>query len=191
MALTRARVVVGPAKLRARIEAVVDEVMRRPRDHVRILGDVADMRMRIARERGPAAALDVKNRRGGLIDVEFVAQALTLVHGARHPGLRKPSTAAALEALATQGLLAADDAAALRRAFVLASAVQAVLRTAIDGAVDAERQPPALLAGLARAIGASSFAALEADLDAACAAAHVVYERVIPAPTADADPPAP
>jgi glutamate-ammonia-ligase adenylyltransferase len=191
MALTRARVVVASTTLRARIEAVVDEVLRRPRDPARVLADVADMRVRIARERGAAAPLDVKNRRGGLIDVEFVVQALTLVHGARHPGLRAPSTAAALDALESAGLLAAADAATLRRAFALSSAVQAVLRTAIDGAVDPGSQPPALLAGLARVVGASSFAALEADLDAACGAAHAVYERVIPAAPADGDPPPP
>jgi glutamate-ammonia-ligase adenylyltransferase len=187
MALTRARVVIAPPELRARIEAAIDEVLLRPRDRGPLLADVADMRLRIARERGPAAPLDVKNRRGGLIDVEFVVQAMILLHASRTPDLLIPSTAGALEAIAAAGLLSAADAAALRRALSLASAVQAVLRTAIDGPVDSAAQPPALLAGLARAIGAPSFADLEAALDTACAAAHAVFERAIPA----AGPPGP
>src|SRR6266513_3980431 len=47
----------------------------------------------------------VKLGRGGLVDVEFLAQALQLVHGAAHAGLRAPSTTAALGALGRLGLL--------------------------------------------------------------------------------------
>ncbi len=184
MALTRGRVVLAPPALRARIEDAIHEVLLRPRDRAKLLSDVADMRARIARERGPAGALDVKNRRGGLIDIEFVVQTLILLHASSHPALLIASTAGALEAIAAAGLLAADDATALRRAFALTSAVQAVTRTAIDGPIDRDALPPALLSGLARAIGAPSFAALEAQLDTACAHAHDVFERLIPPPAA-------
>jgi glutamate-ammonia-ligase adenylyltransferase len=182
MALTRGRVVMAPPAMRARIEATIREVLLRPRDTARILADVADMRARMLRERGQPARLDVKNRRGGLIDVEFVVQTMILVHGATHPGLLIPSTASALEAIASAGLICETDAAALRRALRVTSAVQSVLRTAIDGAVVPEEHPPALLAGLARAAGAPSFADLEGELDAACAAARAVFERLIPSP---------
>ena len=179
MALTRGRIVMAPPALGERIEDAIRAVLLRPRDPARLLADVADMRARIARERGPAVALDVKNRRGGLIDVEFVVQTLILLHAPAHPGLLIASTADALDAIAAAGLLAAADAAALRRAFALASAVQSVLRTAIDGPADRAALSPALLAGLARAIGAPSFADLEAELDATCAAAHAVFEHLI------------
>jgi glutamate-ammonia-ligase adenylyltransferase len=182
MALTRARVVVASPALRGRIVAAIREVLLRPRERDRLLADVADMRQRIARERGPAAPLDVKNRRGGLIDIEFLVQTTILLHAHADPGLLIPSTAGALQAIAAAGLLAPADAEALRRALTLTSAVQSVLRTAIDGPLDRAAQPPALLAGLARAVGAPSFAALESELDTACAAAHAVFERLIPAP---------
>jgi glutamate-ammonia-ligase adenylyltransferase len=162
--------------------AAIREVLLRPRERDRLLADVADMRQRIARERGPAAPLDVKNRRGGLIDIEFLVQTTILLHAHADPGLLIPSTAGALQAIAAAGLLAPADAEALRRALTLTSAVQSVLRTAIDGPLDRAAQPPALLAGLARAVGAPSFAALESELDTACAAAHAVFERLIPAP---------
>ena len=62
----------------------------------------------------------VKYGRGGLVDIEFLVQALQLVHGARHPDVRRASTAAALAGLARIGALArvgelADQHRFLRR----------------------------------------------------------------------------
>lgn len=179
MALTRSRVVSASDGLRARIEATIAEVLRRARDPARTLADVAEMRLRMARERGQAARWDVKNRRGGIIDVEFAVQALLLLHGARAPGVLVASTRRALDALDAAGHVDGSDAQALRRSFDLCSAVQAVLRTAIDGAFDPAALPPALLAGLARAAGAPSFDALGAALDEACAAAMSAFERIV------------
>ena len=55
----------------------------------------------------------VKFGKGGLVDVEFITQALQLVHGRRHPGIRRPNTLQAVRAIAAAGLLSAEDAAAL------------------------------------------------------------------------------
>jgi len=52
----------------------------------------------------------VKYGRGGIVDIEFLCQALQLVHGRAHPGVRRPGTPDALRALARAGLLASDDA---------------------------------------------------------------------------------
>jgi glutamate-ammonia-ligase adenylyltransferase len=180
MALTRSRVIVASPPLRARIDAIIREVLLRPRDPRQLIADVSDMRLRMGRERRTAGPWDVKNRRGGLIDVEFIVQTLLLRHLPAHPELLIGSTARALLAIAEAGLLDADDAAVLAEAYGLASAVQGVLRIAIDGAFEPASLPPALLAGLARAVGASSFADLETRLDAACAKAHAVFERLIP-----------
>jgi glutamate-ammonia-ligase adenylyltransferase len=179
MALTRSRVVAASDGLRARIEATIAEVLRRARDPARTLADVAEMRLRMARERGQAGRWDVKNRRGGIIDVEFAVQALLLLHAAGAPGVLVASTRRALDALDAAGHVARADAQALRRSFELCSAVQAVLRTAIEGAFDPAALPPALLAGLARAAGAPSFDALGASLDEACAAAMSAFERIV------------
>ena len=60
----------------------------------------------------------VKLGRGGLGDVEFLAQALQLVHGAAHPEVRTPSTTAALAALGRLGALPAADALTARYRFL-------------------------------------------------------------------------
>jgi glutamate-ammonia-ligase adenylyltransferase len=70
----------------------------------------------------------VKYGRGGLVDVEFLAQSLQLLHGARHPAARHSSTAAALAGLARAGALAPAAAAALVDHYRFLRRVSAALR---------------------------------------------------------------
>jgi glutamate-ammonia-ligase adenylyltransferase len=62
------------------------------------------------------------------VDVEFVAQALQLVHGAERPDVRRPSTASALRALGRAGALSGDTAAALVEHYRFLRRVSAALR---------------------------------------------------------------
>ena len=55
--------------------------------------------------RGADPARHLKLGRGGLSDVEWLAQLLQLQHAGRHPELRTTSTVEALEAAASLGLL--------------------------------------------------------------------------------------
>ena len=52
MALTRARVVSGPAALGARVEKAINQSLTKPRDRAKTAADVRDMRARIAKEKG-------------------------------------------------------------------------------------------------------------------------------------------
>ena len=61
-------------------------------------------RMRYRMEEG-AAASNLKRGPGGVVDIEFVAQMLQLVHGGREPRLQATGTRAALLALHEAGLL--------------------------------------------------------------------------------------
>jgi glutamate-ammonia-ligase adenylyltransferase len=60
--------------------------------------------MRYRMEEG-AAASNLKRGPGGVVDIEFVAQMLQLVHGGREPRLQATGTRAALLALHEAGLL--------------------------------------------------------------------------------------
>ncbi len=185
MALTRGRVVAADAALRRRIEAAIREVLTRPRDATALVAEVSDMRQRMLRERKSDGPWDLKNRRGGLVDIEFIVQYLLLRHAADHPEILSPSTATALEAIARAGLLDAADAAILREAYAVTSSAQSVLRVTIDGVFEPQGLQPALLAGLARAVGAIDFVTLEATLERSCARAHEVFERLIPIAASD------
>ena len=77
MALTRARAICSDDRLCAAVEGVIRDVLCRPRDADTLLRDVADMRARIDKEHGTEDVWKVKYLRGGLIDIEFIAQYLS------------------------------------------------------------------------------------------------------------------
>ncbi len=79
-------------------------MLRSPRDPRRLVIDVADMRRRIAAEHPRPSAWDLKNRRGGLIDLEFIAQYLMLREAAASPRVLRRATAEALRALGEAGV---------------------------------------------------------------------------------------
>lgn len=134
MALTRARVIAGPPALVAEIEGYIRASLTRSRDERALIADVADMRARIAREFPGRSIWDVKYVRGGLVDVEFIAQYLQLRHGHARPDVLSTSTADALRRLRQAGLLDATVADELLEALMLWHAVQSRLRLAFSGA---------------------------------------------------------
>ncbi len=185
LALTRARVVAGPEVLRRRVTEAIGRVLTRPRDPARLFRDAAAMRARMAAERPTDALWDVKNLRGGLVDIEFIVQCLQLRHGHEYPEILAPNTATALARLAQARLLDAADAAALQDALALWQALQAMVRLTIDptqGPEGAAVFPEPLKPRLAAVGGAADFAALEASMRAAAAAASAVFRRLIEAP---------
>src|SRR6516225_11538365 len=103
MALTRARPVAGEAALRARISDAIGSVLALKRDTRRLLVDVADMRRRIADENPRPSLWDLKNRRGGLIDLEFIVQYLQLREAASSPQLLCRGAEQTLRALGALG----------------------------------------------------------------------------------------
>src|SRR5262249_34228503 len=84
------------------------------------LKEIRDVRRRMEVELGKETRgrWHVKLGRGGLVDVEFLTQALQLVHGAAQDEVRTPSTLAALGALGRLGLLPGTDARIERHRFL-------------------------------------------------------------------------
>jgi glutamate-ammonia-ligase adenylyltransferase len=176
MALTRARVVAGPPAIRARVRAAIDAAVAASGEPAHIRADAAAMRSRLARELPPDGPWDVNGRPGGLMEVEFVAQALQLVHARAHPRVCSPTTRTALARLAAAGLLPRGDARALIRADLLWRTIQGMLRITVG------RNPPARLPGasaapLLRATGAVDLSALEATIDEAAHAVRAAFVR--------------
>lgn len=161
LALTRARVVAGSSDLRARVEGVIRAALTAPRDATQTLADVADMRGRLDRERPAKSAWDLKEAKGGLFDVEFIAQGLQLAHGAGHAGVLKSNTLAALKALADAGCLDAAEARELAAAARLYQNVTQVLRLTVDGGFVAADASASLQALVARVAGLASFGEVE------------------------------
>ena len=195
MALTRARVVAGPRSFRAEVAGAIRAALTgAPGAAIppeRIRGDAASMRARIARELPPAGPWDVRLRPGGLMEVEFVAQALQLIHAPARPELWNPTTRIALAGLAEAKLLGRDEAALLLRADRLYRTVLGLLRVAIGRAPPASPAnaapsalPEAVAATLVHAVRASGEAVLDvagliATLDELGRAVRGAFERQI------------
>jgi glutamate-ammonia-ligase adenylyltransferase len=137
MALTRARVVAGPPELRRQIEAIIKSVLTHPRDPDPLIVEVADMRTRMAKEHKTESIWQVKHLRGGLVDIEFIAQYLQLRHAHLVPEVLSPNTRTALITLCTAGLIAPGVAAGLIEALDLWQAVQSRIRLNIGQTVSA------------------------------------------------------
>ncbi len=140
MALTRARVVAGPAALRTRIESVIAATLTRPRDTDRLLRDVATMRARMDKEHHSDFIWEIKHMRGGLVDIEFLAQYFLLTYAHGRPEILGPNTRATLIRIRDAGLLADGVGDTLIRALDLWSTVQGMLRLTIDGFFRRQRE---------------------------------------------------
>jgi len=182
MALTRARPVAGDIALRDRIADAISAVFAAKRDARRLLVDVADMRQRIADENPRPSPWDLRNRRGGLTDLEFIVQYLVLREAASSPQLLCRGTEQALRALGEAGMLPPQAQRELLAALVLLRQVQALLTLLRDGSPGEEAFSEADAATLARCAGAVDFARLDADITAAAGRVRGWYRRLIEEP---------
>ena len=182
MALTRARPVAGDMALRDRIADAIGSVLASKRDPTRLLVDVADMRRRIADENPRPSIWDLKYRRGGLIDLEFIAQYLVLREAARSPQLLCRGTEQAVRALGQAEVLAPQAQRELLEALALLRQVQALLTLLRDGSPGEEAFSEVDAATLARCAGAVDFDRLDADITAAAGRVRSWYRRLIEEP---------
>jgi [glutamine synthetase] adenylyltransferase / [glutamine synthetase]-adenylyl-L-tyrosine phosphorylase len=182
MALTRARPVAGDPALRVRIAEAIGSVLASKRDAIRLLVDVADMRRRIANENPRPSPWDLKNRRGGLIDLEFIVQCLVLREAASSPQLLCCVTEQALRALGAVGALPPQAQRELLDALALLRHVQALVILLRDGLAEEGAFSEADAATLARCAGVVDFARLDADITAAARRVRSWYRRLIEEP---------
>src|SRR5213596_1608830 len=84
-----------------------------------LLEEIANIKHRIERDVVGTEKLDrdVKLGRGGIREIEFVVQALQLIHGARHAFLQEASTLKALRGLRQLDLLPRDEVLTLDKAY--------------------------------------------------------------------------
>jgi glutamate-ammonia-ligase adenylyltransferase len=119
------------------------------------------MRGRIDQEKGSKNAWELKYVRGGLVDIEFIAQYLQLVHAHDRPDILDQTTIDALEKLRGAGFLAPGDADVLLPATRLYSALTQIVRLCQDGRFDPANAPDGLKTMLSRAAEVPDFARIE------------------------------
>ena len=129
-----------------------------------VAGDVTEMRAAIAKEKGEGDRWDLKYAAGGLIDIEFIAQYLQLIHAHQLPEILDTSSARVLEKAQALRVLAVEDAEILRAAVQLYHDLTQILRLCLPGAFDLKTAGAGLLRLLARAADVPDFATLDATL---------------------------
>ncbi|MEA2938898.1 MAG: [glutamine synthetase] adenylyltransferase / [glutamine synthetase]-adenylyl-L-tyrosine, partial [Alphaproteobacteria bacterium] len=179
MALTRARVISASPAFSARVNDVIRSVLARPRDTESIAGDVVEMRGAIAKEKGDGNRWDLKYAAGALVDLEFIAQYLQLVHAAATPDVLDTSTARVLDKAWRLGLLATEDAEVLRPAVRLFHNLTQILRLCLSAPFDPKTASPGLIGLLARAADVPDFATLDAYVTETEAKVRKCFERIL------------
>jgi [glutamine synthetase] adenylyltransferase / [glutamine synthetase]-adenylyl-L-tyrosine phosphorylase len=131
-ALTKLRAVAGDRALGAEVERLAQETVygETPADPRAIAGEITRMRDRIGRELGKTG--DLKTGTGGVMDVEFAAQYLQLVHGHAHPALRTTATEGALRAAAACGIAPAREIELLDQGYRFLRKIEHRLRVVHD-----------------------------------------------------------
>jgi glutamate-ammonia-ligase adenylyltransferase len=162
MALTRARVISSSPEFRGKIERIIRDVLTRPRDPASVATDVADMRRAIALEKGEDDVWDLKYAAGGMVDIDFIAQYLQLVHAADKPDILDVSTLHVLDNAARLGVLPASAVEVLRSAARLYHDLTQILRLCVSDKFRPETAGEDLLRVMAHAGDAPDFSSLEA-----------------------------
>ncbi|MAY65951.1 MAG: bifunctional [glutamate--ammonia ligase]-adenylyl-L-tyrosine phosphorylase/[glutamate--ammonia-ligase] adenylyltransferase [Rhodospirillaceae bacterium] len=193
MALVRARAVAGTGDLRGRVAEAIASILGDPVDPVKLLRDAADMRARIAKEKASDSMWDIKNLRGGLVDIAFTVQYLTLRHIGDHPDIRDANTAASLDKLKAAGVLAPAHWQTLMHAQELWMGILGLLAETIEGTLTKDKESlisGALADDLVRVAGADDFDSLKRMMMETAQAVFNIYQELIDGPAADL-PPAP
>lgn len=179
MAMTRARVIAGDDDVVNRVQEAILEVLKAPRDREKVATDVREMRERIASEKGTDKIWNLKQVRGGLVDLEFIAQYLQLVGAAKHPEILDQNTLIALDKLSRAGALSTADAADLISSGRLLHDLTQIVRLSLDQAFDPKNAPAGLKALLARAVEKPDFEAVENDLKSALDKVKSAFDRLV------------
>ncbi len=179
LALTRARIVAAPPEFAARVEGAIRAVLCRPRNAQAVAADVVEMRRAIASEKGESERWNLKYVAGGLIDIEFIAQYLQLVHAAELPEILDTSTARVLDKAWRLGVLATEDAEVLRPAVRLYQDLTQILRVCLSGPFDPKDAAPGLTQLLARAADVPDFATLDAFIGEIEAKVRASFNRIL------------
>ncbi|MFM8577759.1 MAG: hypothetical protein ACKOCN_03000, partial [Planctomycetaceae bacterium] len=123
--LVKARVVVGG---RAAADRAMEIATVASYGHAWTASDMQDIRrMRYRLEEG-AARENLKRGPGGVVDIEFIVQALQLLHGGRDASLRVTESLAALTALHAAGVVSDRRREVLETSYRVLRAIEGRLR---------------------------------------------------------------
>jgi glutamate-ammonia-ligase adenylyltransferase len=154
-ALIKARVVAGAETLSANYNALTDEIVYAHPLPDNLAEEICRLRQRMEKELGKEDKQhrNIKTGRGGMVDVEFIAQYLQLRYGQENKVLRCRNTIDTLSLLQSENLLSEIDYENLVTGYKFLRRLENKLRLVHDQSVNQLAAEPAYLAKLARHLG--------------------------------------
>ncbi len=179
MALTRARCVAGDKSFFEDVMQVINDVIVRPRELGLLAKSIKDMRELVAQEKGNDGVFDLKLAKGGLLDIEFIAQFLTLGFASKHPEIKSQNTGEILELAIGSGVIDKAQGLKLFEAWQFYSRLEQVLRISFEERFDADTSRPASRKWLANMVDLPDFSVLKAHLKELQGEVRGIFVRVI------------
>nr|WP_246545626.1 bifunctional [glutamate--ammonia ligase]-adenylyl-L-tyrosine phosphorylase/[glutamate--ammonia-ligase] adenylyltransferase [Pelotalea chapellei] len=154
-ALTKARVVLGDDLLAVQLHEVIRQTVYGASIDDEGRREIHRLRMRMEHElaKETAGSYNIKTGRGGMVDVEFLAQYLQLRHGCRYPELRTTSTIVTLKEVRSLGLISDNDAETLISGYKFLRKLENRLRIIHDYSVNDLSGPKSYMDKLAKRMG--------------------------------------
>ena len=178
MSLCRARPIAGDPAFQGMIAAQIRTILTRPPAPT-LASDIVDMRGRIAQAKGQSDRDDLKTFRGGLIDIEFVAQFLILRHAATHPSLIRTATCDVIAAAKDEKILPPDIAEDLLAAHRLYSDVVQMQRLALPADAPMSKASATVRRLIAMGAGFPDAAALDDAIGQRSAVVREVFRKIV------------
>ncbi|MBS1792676.1 MAG: hypothetical protein JSS81_02410 [Acidobacteria bacterium] len=178
--MIRARASAGDAGLfREFYREIEDFVFSRDQSVEAALENVRHSKEQINLEKASDRGFDVKLGRGGIREIEFIAQALQLAHGGRDEWLRSSHTLITLTRLADRRLLTEKELTELFAAYDFLRRLEHLLQ--MENGLQTHLVPddPARRALFGRRMNFAEPAGFEAALDCHTGNVHRVYRRVL------------
>ncbi len=185
-AMAKARVVIGEPELKSSINAVIMQMVYGSSLEDSGRKEIHRLRMRMENEiaRESVGNYNIKTGRGGMVDVEFIAQYLQLKHGCRYPEVRVQNTVAALKELHTLEIIPSEDAETLINGYKFLRKLENRLRLLHDHSINDLAGDQRYLDKLARRLSYNPQLrhpgeALLHDYEKITEAIRDVYERIL------------
>lgn len=161
MAFTKARVIAGGTALGNTLTQFIHAQIAKPRDMAKLKADVHDMRMRIDGEHHTDNPWSLKQVRGGLVDMDFIAQYLLLAHA---PDYKDAPIGSSEEIFAWCEKHGLRDTTALAGANRFLNQLFHLLRLCTGGSLDEESALPGLKKLLCESVHMPDFETLKQQL---------------------------
>ena len=182
MALTRARVIFATGGFGRHVADAIRGILCHPVDRASLALEVQSMRRKLEES---GRRNDLGRGIGGLADLEYLVQYLTLIHTATQPDLLRPNLWEALDALHRASILPAATHFELRQAYAFHRTVEGWLRLIHNRAIASLPETPAELLGLRRRLNyqvivpEDSVASFLADATRHIATMRAAFDRYV------------